>query len=258
MKTSQTLEIAKMFWEAYSPQQPIDPDTRSQLALELSNRLVHFFHPGDFYYFLFNVSTSTFEYLSPGVEQVLGYKAEEMTTEAFFDIFHPDDAKAYVNSEYESVKFLSNLPRNKLFKYKLRMDFRMRKKDGSYTRILHQTMVFDANDEGRVLRSFGVHTDIGYLKMEGKPTLSFIGFDGEPSYHDVKFGEELIPMKETLSKREKEILALIMDGLQNKEIAANLHISKGTVDKHRKNMLEKTSCRNSGELITKAIKNGWI
>ena len=256
--SSPTLEIAKRFWEEYSPQQPIDPNTKSQLALQLSDRLVHFFHPGDFYYFLFNVSTGTFEYLSPGVEQVLGYKAEEMTTEVFFDIFHPEDAKAYVNSEYESVKFLSSLRRDRLFKYKLRMDFRMRKKDGSYARILHQTMVFDANDEGRVLRSFGVHTDIGFLKTDGKPTLSFIGFDGEPSYYDVKVGEELVPMKETLSRREKEILLLIMDGLQNKEIAAKLHISKETVGKHRKNMLTKNSCRNSQELITRAIKNGWI
>jgi hypothetical protein len=71
------------------------------------------------------------------------------------------------------------------------------------TIVLHQTMVFDVNEEGRVRRSFGVHTDIGYLKMDGKPTLSFIGFDDEPSYHDVKFGEELIPMREKLSRREK-------------------------------------------------------
>ena len=256
--SSQTLEIAKRFWEEYSLQQPTDPNAKSQLALELSNRLVHFFHPGDFYYFLFNVSTTSFEYLSPGIEQVLGCKAEGMTIDAFLKLYHPDDLKVYINSEYESGKFLGSLPKDRLFKYKLRTDFRMRKKDGSYTRILHQTMVFDANDEGRVLRSFGVHTDISYLKMEGKPTLSFIGFDGEPSYNDVRFGEELVPIKEILSRREKEILTLIMDGLQNKEIAAKLHISKETVDKHRKNMLAKTSCRNSGELITKAIKNGWI
>lgn len=134
----------------------------------------------------------------------------------------------------------------------------MRKKDGSYTRILHQTMVFDTNEEGTVQRSFGVHTDIGYLKMDGKPTLSFIGFDGEPSYLDVKVGDKLVPMKETLSKREKEILLLIMEGLQNKEIAAKLYISKETVDKHRKNMLQKTGSRSSGELIAKTIKNGWL
>lgn len=79
----------------------------------------------------------------------------------------------------------------------------MRKKDGDYTRILYQAMVFDLNEDGSVLRSFGAHTDIGHLKMEGKPTLSFIGFDGEPSYVNVQVNEVLIPIKETLSKRER-------------------------------------------------------
>ena len=255
---SQTLEIAKRFWEEYSTQKVTDPYANDNFALELSNRLVHFFQAGEFYHWLFNVSTTSFDYLNPNIEKVLGHKAEGMTIDAFLDLYHPDDLKTYINSEYESGKFLSSLPREKLFKYKLRTDFRMRKIDGTYTRILHQAMVFDLNDDGKILRSFGVHTDIGYLKMEGKPTLSFIGFDGEPSYIDVRVGEELIPMKEVLSRREKEILLLIMEGMPNKAIAVKLHISKETVDKHRKNMLEKSGCRNSGELITRAIKNGWI
>lgn len=119
-------------------------------------------------------------------------------------------------------------------------------------------MVFELNEDGSVLRSFGAHTDIGHLKMEGKPSLSFIGFDGEPSYTNVQINEVLIPIKETLSKREKQILILIMNGMLNKEIAEHLHISKETVDKHRKNMLEKNNCKNSNELIAKAIKKGWI
>jgi DNA-binding CsgD family transcriptional regulator len=49
-----------------------------------------------------------------------------------------------------------------------------------------------------------------------------------------------------------------MNGMLNKEIAEQLHISKETVDKHRKNMLEKNNCKNSNELIAKAIKKGWI
>jgi DNA-binding CsgD family transcriptional regulator len=188
---------------------------------------------------------------------VLGYPAEGMTLDLFFSLFHPDQ-KIYVNLENEVGRFLLSLPRERVFKYKVRIDMRMRKKDGTYTRILHQTMVFDIGDDGKILRSLGVYTDIGYLKMDGKPTLSFIGVDGEPSYINVEVGEELIPIKEQLSKREKEILLLIMEGLQNKAIAEKLKISKETVDKHRKNMLAKTDSKSSSELITKAIRNGWV
>jgi DNA-binding NarL/FixJ family response regulator len=49
---------------------------------------------------------------------------------------------------------------------------------------------------------------------------------------------------ESLSTREREVAALIADGLANKEIAARLHIALGTVKDHVHNMLEKTGLAN--------------
>lgn len=62
----------------------------------------------------------------------------------------------------------------------------------------------------------------------------------------------------TLSEREKEILFLICKGMTNYEIADALFISKRTVDKHRANILEKTSCKNTANLVVYAIKNGLV
>ena len=61
-----------------------------------------------------------------------------------------------------------------------------------------------------------------------------------------------------LSKREKEILMKICEGLSNQEIADNLFISKRTVDKHRANLLGKTNSKNTASLILFAIKNKLI
>lgn len=58
-----------------------------------------------------------------------------------------------------------------------------------------------------------------------------------------------------LSEREKEILLLVCKGLSNQEIGDTLFISKRTVDKHRANILEKTGCRNTANLVVYAIKN---
>lgn len=44
--------------------------------------------------------------------------------------------------------------------------------------------------------------------------------------------------------------------MSNQEIADKLFISKRTVDKHRANILEKTGCRNTANLVVWAIKNG--
>lgn len=58
-----------------------------------------------------------------------------------------------------------------------------------------------------------------------------------------------------LSVRELEILLLICRGLSNSEIGDKLFISKRTVDKHRANILEKSGCKNTANLVVWAIKN---
>jgi DNA-binding NarL/FixJ family response regulator len=61
-----------------------------------------------------------------------------------------------------------------------------------------------------------------------------------------------------LSKREKEILMKICEGLSNQEIAETLFISKRTVDKHRANLLGKTNSKNTASLILFAIRHKLI
>ena len=58
-----------------------------------------------------------------------------------------------------------------------------------------------------------------------------------------------------LSQRELEVLKLICDGYSNAEIAEELFISQRTVDRHRSNLLSKTSCKNSTSLVMYAVKN---
>lgn len=57
-----------------------------------------------------------------------------------------------------------------------------------------------------------------------------------------------------LSRREKEILKLIMDEYTTQEIADKLFISFGTVETHRRNMLIKTGTRNTVGLVKLALE----
>lgn len=61
-----------------------------------------------------------------------------------------------------------------------------------------------------------------------------------------------------LSEREMEILLLICKGHSNQEIGDELFISKRTVDKHRANILFKTNCKNTANLVVFAIKNHLV
>ncbi|HXB34440.1 MAG TPA: response regulator transcription factor [Puia sp.] len=61
-----------------------------------------------------------------------------------------------------------------------------------------------------------------------------------------------------LTKREKEILEFISEGLTNNEIAVKLFLNSTTIDSHRKNMLTKFNVKNTAALIKIAMSNHLI
>jgi two-component system nitrate/nitrite response regulator NarL len=63
------------------------------------------------------------------------------------------------------------------------------------------------------------------------------------------FGEEMM-----ITKREKEILSLLLSGKGNKEIAEALDISKRTAEVHRFNLMKKLKVKNLMELSNKATE----
>lgn len=63
---------------------------------------------------------------------------------------------------------------------------------------------------------------------------------------------------EKLSKREIEILGYICKGYTNKEIAEVCFISFHTVGGHRENLMAKTGCKNTAQLVAFGIKYNLI
>jgi len=61
-----------------------------------------------------------------------------------------------------------------------------------------------------------------------------------------------------LTDREREILALIAEGLSNQEIATKLFISIKTVQTHRTHIMEKLDLHNRAQLVRYAIRKGLI
>lgn len=61
-------------------------------------------------------------------------------------------------------------------------------------------------------------------------------------------------VKYRLSRRETEIIRLIKDGVQNKEIAEMLSLSQQTIETHRKNIHVKLGVTSRIELVNKAYE----
>ncbi len=61
-----------------------------------------------------------------------------------------------------------------------------------------------------------------------------------------------------ITKREKEILLLLKEGMSTKDIADKLFLSPHTIESHRKNLLAKTETKNTQGMLRVIEENGLL
>lgn len=64
--------------------------------------------------------------------------------------------------------------------------------------------------------------------------------------------------RDLLSPRETEVLQLLVQGTSTREIGKTLHISKNTVDTHRRKIMDKLGCNNLAELTRLALRENLV
>lgn len=229
-----------------------------QLDFTTTRSVRHIPRVGDYYNMIFNIPETTFEVVSDGLTKVLGYAKEDVTVPFFISLIHPEDQPWFLNFENRVKEFYRSLRACQVPDYIIQYDYRIRKQNGEYIRVLQQITAIEFEGENKIVRFYVMHTDISHIKPEGRPVLSFIGLNDRPSYINVEVKNLFAPKDEQLSTREKEILNLMTEGCDSKTIASRLFISKQTVDTHRRNLLKKTGCENTALLIASAIRKGWL
>jgi DNA-binding NarL/FixJ family response regulator len=85
-----------------------------------------------------------------------------------------------------------------------------------------------------------------------------IFFNGEVGEALTAYQRSSIIELPILTRREKEILALIAEGYTNPQIAEKIFLSQFTVDTHRKNLLAKLNVKNTASLIRLAVEQKLI
>jgi DNA-binding NarL/FixJ family response regulator len=63
---------------------------------------------------------------------------------------------------------------------------------------------------------------------------------------------------EQLSEREMDVLRLIAEGLSNKDIAARLYLSEGTVRNYVSTIMDKMHVNDCIQMVTKASRRKWV
>lgn len=98
-----------------------------------------------------------------------------------------------------------------------------------------------------VIKNSGTETLLNALHELKNGSRFFDPIINKDNHHSTdKFSQRL-----KLSSREKDIIALLKEGLTSKEIAEKLFISELTVQTHRKNIMTKLGVRNVAELLKK-------
>lgn len=94
--------------------------------------------------------------------------------------------------------------------------------------------------------------DAGRFWFGGQPLRSLVGVIAKllPSAP--------VPRQFGLTQRERDIIALVVEGQSNREIAASLEIAEETVKQHIKNVFDKTGVSKRLELALFAIDHGLV
>ncbi len=149
-------------------------------------------------------------------------------------------------------------------------DIRMPKMDGivATTQIKKEfphikVLAFTMYDQDEAIRQMLDAGATGYILKNSplKVVLEAIrALANNKTYYDAKLNIDQLAKnssKSILSRREKEILALIAQRKTSQEIADLLFISKSTIDTHRKNMIQKLALKGANELLGYAIERKY-
>ncbi len=71
--------------------------------------------------------------------------------------------------------------------------------------------------------------------------------------HEEDDAQSIIEKMESLTKRERQILELVMKGMMNKQMAYELSLSLSTIEAHRSGVMKKLEVKNITDLTKKYI-----
>ena len=213
---------------------------------------------GPFYYYVIDFFDMSLSNISPSIYNIHGFDPETVTFDDILGTIHPDDMEFVSKAEAASHDlFYNKLGADSVLNYKSNFSFRSKMKNGTYELLNHQAIVLTVDDNGRFGKSLNIHTNINHIATKHNNTLSLLSLNNGPSYINIEIISESDKFT-SFTKREVEIIKGIADGHSNDKIAENLCISPFTVKKHRTNILSKSNCKNTSQLIKESILTGLI
>lgn len=220
---------------------------------------------GKYFWFIANTVKGETEQAGGLVEDIIGVPLKDFEHQPPVKLFaqsHPEDLPQMFAFTNYWIGFVNKLSRDEKLLVHPTIYMRLKNKEGLYkwTMVQYIDHVLDAHDN--ILYGLTVVTDISHVKTEGPAMMSILNMQDENCLHFFCSNDngQVITQGELpkLSTREIEVLQYISIGNSSKQIAEELSLSIKTVDNHRQSMLKKTNTKSTAELISFAIRNGFL
>ncbi|GAA4311695.1 hypothetical protein GCM10023115_32570 [Pontixanthobacter gangjinensis] len=232
-------------------------------------RYASIFSLGNPYLYIVNLHDFELEYISDSVEQFVDMPAHEVELEDLLKTVLPEEiGNIRQKSKVISDFYTSFLEKEEVLGYKNMFSYRMKNTEGNIRTMLYQAIPLTVLENGMPEHVLCIQTDVSHLKVSSTNAVSFINMEGGKSYFNVevdsgKFDEKACEggkndLGQLFTEREKQIVIKLSRGLNAEQIAAELHLSPHTIKTHRKNILQKSGCANTTELVAKCLTNGII
>lgn len=235
----------------------------AQQRYELDQFIATTFSSGPCYYYVLDfLNLEKPMLVSPSIETILGVDPEAATVQSLIERGHPDDVPFAAKAEETALSILKHhIGMDQVKNYKISYSGRMRVADGSYRLFNHQAIILDTDEQFGVARTLGIHTDITHLTSASNYKLSLLNLFGGESYLNIDVmnnPDNCIAVPSLFTQREMEIVRLLADGKTSADIGRLLNISPHTVKNHRKNILKKSNCKTTGQLVSKSLSEGLV
>jgi DNA-binding CsgD family transcriptional regulator len=216
---------------------------------------------GPCFIMLSDLTSMKFLEVSEGSIEVIGYTPKEIFQAGAnftFQIVHPQDLEHCLQMIKIAWEFVKEIPQELKLQYTSNFYYRAIKKDGTVIKVQLQVLNIETDIGGNLTVTCNILTDISHLGLSDEVKLTIVDSINNSCFSATGHHPRLLNESRILSKREIEILKLLVQGLNSRQIAERLIISYYTVRTHRKNILEKLGKKNTAELISYALYNSLI
>jgi DNA-binding CsgD family transcriptional regulator len=189
------------------------------------------------------------------------FEAQWLTpqTNCFADILHPSDKMFVLSSVQLAMQILEKIPKENQDFISLNIYGRILSAQNNYCWSLIQFPGLYFNEFNQIESALVMVTDISHLNFEPKNIMTILDHSNNAcEYYSIVESDLVKAPLPKITKREHEVLKLMIKGFTGKKIAEQLYISYYTVENHKRNLRVKTNTNSSAELIAWVFDNNLL